>query len=150
MMGCSTLTIAKRALIRIVKSGALTTALRTLNPKRKNGPWQEQCDNESFLRSAASKRAYVRRNISLWAVPPKSPDLNPIENFWSWIRRRLCTLVLQDLRAKRKVLGRTAHKARLARVLQSVKAQKVAASCTRKFRAVCKAVVARKGAASSN
>ena len=133
-----------------VNGGKLTDALRKLNPSRKNGPWVILCDGEGFLRAGRSKIAYGRRNISLWDLPAKSPDLNPIENFWSWARQRLRTLDLADLRKKRKPLGKTAYKERLKSVLQSKKAKSVARSCVRKFRDVCKAVVAKKGAAAGN
>ena len=133
-----------------VQTGKLTDALRKLNPGRKNGPWTVLCDNESFLRASAARRACARRNIHLWDLPPKSPDLNPVENFWSWVRSRLREQDLKDLRAKRKPLGKTAYKSRLRKVLQSSKAKLVARNCVRKSRDVCKAVVERKGAAASN
>ena len=67
-----------------VRIGKLSAALRKLNPRRRRGPWHVLCDNEAFLRHRACLRAYASRNIHLWGVPPRSPDLNPIEMFWSW------------------------------------------------------------------
>ncbi len=36
-------------------------------------------DCESFLRAKDSLAAYRSKKIVLWAVPAKSPDLNPVE-----------------------------------------------------------------------
>ena len=36
---------------------------------------------EIFLRHESSMRAYAPKNVLLWGVPAKSPDLNPIEMF---------------------------------------------------------------------
>ena len=50
--------------------------------------------------------AYAFKNIQLWDVPPKSPDLNPIEMFWGWIRKKLRSMDLADLRTKRPLCTR--------------------------------------------
>ena len=57
----------------------LTQALRCLNPRRKTGSWTILCDGEAFLRAKDSLAAYRSKKIVLWAVPAKSPDLNPVE-----------------------------------------------------------------------
>jgi len=47
------------------------------------------CDNESFLEHDTSIKAYRKPRILLLHIPPKSPDLNPVEKFWGWVRKRL-------------------------------------------------------------
>ena len=133
-----------------VRNGSLTTALRSLNPKKKSGPWTILCDGESFLRAPASMAAYRTKDVELWDVPAKSPDLNPVEMFWGWLRKKLRQMDLADLRAKRPVLGKTAYTARVKRVIRTQKAQSVAKSYAARFRKTCKQVVERKGAAADN
>ena len=87
--------------------------------------------------------------VTLWHIPAKSPDLNPIEKYWAWLRRHLRTLDLEDARAKRTPLTKAAFKKRVVGVCRSAKAQRVAAACARGLRKVCQEVVDKKGAASS-
>ena len=37
------------------------------------------CDNESFLDAAPCAKAHMLKRIKLWHIPPRSPDLNPVE-----------------------------------------------------------------------
>ena len=62
-------------------------------------------------------------------IPAKSPDLNPIEKCWSWLRRRLRDIDFEDLRAKRAVPGKMAYRRRVVNVLKSTKAQQMASNC---------------------
>ena len=133
-----------------VRDGRLTQALRSLNPRRKTGPWTILCDGESFLRAKDSVAAYRSKKIVLWAVPAKSPDLKPVEMFWGWLRQKLRTLDLHDLRLKRPPLSRMAYTARVKSVLKSQKAQAVASSYAGRFRRTCQEVVDRKGGAADN
>ena len=130
-----------------VRSGKLTDAIRSLTPRAK-APFTVLCDNESFLRAKESMKAYRAKRIVLWACPPKSPDLNPIELFWSWLRRKLRRMDLADLKKKRKALGQTAYQARAKSVINSMAAQRVAKNFAKRLRKTCKEVVQRKGAAS--
>ena len=104
------------------------------------------CDNEKFLKAPGSTKACAKRGFKLWLVPPRSPDLNPVERFWSWLKRELRKRNLEDLRQKRPVLGKTAYRARVRSVLRSRKANATAASIAKGFRKVCRKVVANKGA----
>ena len=61
-------------------------------------------------------RAYRAKRIVLWDCPPKSPDLNPVEMFWGWMRKKLRRMDLADLRKKRKPLGKVAYHAKLKSV----------------------------------
>ena len=80
-------------------------------------------------------------------MPARSPDLNPVEKYWSWLRRKLRAMDLQDALAKRPVLGKMAYKARVQRLVRSAPSQTAAANIAEGFRAVCKRIVAAKGAA---
>ena len=93
-------------------------------------------------------RVYRAKRIVLWDCPPNFPDLNPVEMFWGWMRKKLRRMDLADLRKKRKPLGKVAYHARLKSVLNSVAAQKVAKNFANRLRKTCREVVERKGAAS--
>ena len=82
----------------------------------------------------------------MWQIPSRSPDLNPIEKFWSWLRRELRRRDLQDWEAKRPAFGRTAYRARLRAVLRAKKTQAVAARYAGNLVTVCKLVQKNKGA----
>lgn len=130
-----------------VRQGKLTDALRFLNPRNKRGPWTVLCDNESFLRAKVCMKIYPRKKIVLWSVPPKSPDLNPVEMFWGWLRKKLRNMDLADLRRKRAPLGKFAYTARVKGVIKSNKAQETAKNYAKRFRKACQQVVDRSGAA---
>ena len=136
--------------VETIRDGRLSSAIRRINPRRRCGPWSVLCDNEAFLRHSLCMRAYAVRNIRMWALPPRSPDLNPIEMFWSWVRRQLRLMDLADLKRKRTSLGKAAYVARVKSLLRSQRAQRVAAQCARKFRRACLQVIKNKGAAASN
>ena len=133
-----------------VRDGKFTAALRALDPKKRRGPWTVLCDNEGFLRAKASMAAYSPRSTNLCSVPPKSPDLNPVEMFWGWLREKLRSMDLEDLRKKRRLLDKTAYVARVKGVLKSAKAQTVAKNVAGRLRKSCKQVVDRNGAAADN
>ena len=133
----------------VVTSGKLRKAVQALKPTKKNGPWHILCDNESFLRARVSRRAHSRAKMNLWDLPARSPDLNPVELVWAWLRKKLRAMDLADAVAKRPVLGKTAYVARVRRVLKTKKAQLVAASCAKGLKKVCREVVRKKGAGSS-
>ena len=105
------------------------------------------CDNESFLRAAAVSAAHKRIGVKLLKIPAKSPDLNPVERVWAWLRKRLRAMDLADAVAKRRVLSKAQYTARVKRVLKSKKLQSVAAACARGLRKVCAEVVRKQGAA---
>ena len=130
-----------------VRKGNLEKALSAVNPHRRGRPWTILCDNERFLRARASLDAYEEAGVSLWKLPALSPDLNPVERFWAWVRRRMRKMDLADLVAKRPVLGRLAWKARLMRLVRTKAATKVAANTMAKLKRVC-AQVKKTGAAS--
>ena len=132
----------------VVNSGGLANAIRSLRPVKRTGLWKVLCDNESFLRAPKCRAAHRRAKVTLWGVPPKSPDLNPVEKFWSWLRRRLRSLDLEDLRQKRRPLAKTAYVARVRSVCRSAKAQTVAGNCAKSLRKTCLQVIEKRGAGS--
>ena len=81
------------------------------------------------------------------AVPPRSPDLNPVELFWSWLKRDLAKRDLQDLLARRAVLSKEDYRRRIQGILRGRRAQQVAAACTKSFRKACTLVVKNSGGA---
>ena len=121
--------------------------LRQLNPGIKDRPWRVLCDGEKFLHSKESKAVCEVRKVSLWAIPPRSPDLNPIEKFWSWFRRELRKRDLQDYKQKKACLTKPQYVARAQQVLQTTKAKRVASNIACGFRKTCKEVADKKGAA---
>jgi hypothetical protein len=135
---------------KAVRKGKLTEALRFLNPRNTTGPWTILCDNESFLRARVCNTAYRAKKITLWGVPPKSPDLNPVEMFWGWLRKKLRLMDLADLGSKRRPLGKLAYTMRAKRVIKTQKAQSVAKNIAGRFRKACEQVVKRRGAAADN
>jgi transposase len=130
-----------------VKDGSLGGLLRRLNPRIKDRPWRVLCDGEHFLHSKEARSAHELRNVSLWKIPPRSPDLNPIEKFWSWLRRELRRRDLQDYQMQKPCLSKPQYIARVKQVLQTAKAQRVASRIAAGLRKVCKEVVEKEGAA---
>jgi transposase len=130
-----------------IKDGALLTALRAVNPRKRAGPWKILCDNETFLRAGACLKLYEKLRIELLKLPAKSPDLNPVEKMWGWARKRLRGMDLADLAAHRPVLGKFAYKDRIKRLLKTAKAQTVAKNFMGNLRTVAARVVNAKGAA---
>ncbi len=82
---------------------------------------------------------------TLWQIPAKSPDLNPVERFWGWLRKKLRAMDLANAVAKRHALGRMAYIARVKRVLKTMKAQRVASACAKGLRRVCMEGAATRG-----
>ena len=57
----------------------------------------------SFLHTAAAMAA---AGVRAWRVPASSPDLNPVEKFWAWLRRRIRIKDCEDLRRRRPPIGK--------------------------------------------
>ena len=117
-----------------------------MSPVSRIGPWTILADGETFLWAPESQRAYTATRVSLWKVPPNSPDLNPVEKMWGWVRKELLLNGLTDLRARRRVPAKQAYKARLVCLLKSRRAQTVASKFVRGYRKVCKDAVQARGA----
>ena len=98
--------------MQAVKEGRLSRACKDASGQLR-GPWRVLCDNESFLKAKGMKKEYAKRNLKLRHIPSRSPDLNPVERFWGWTRKRLRAMDLADLNKKRPPIGKTALKARV-------------------------------------
>ena len=105
------------------------------------------CDNEKFLDAKDSETAYATKRVRLWHIPARSPDLNPVEQFWGWARKELRRRELSDVRAKKPPLGKAAYLRRVRAVLKTRKAQALAKAIAGVFRKTCCEVVKKKGAA---
>jgi hypothetical protein len=90
---------------------------------------------------------YKKSGLSLLQIPPRSPDLNPIEVFWSWVRRWLRSEDLEDLKKGRPALGKSGTKARVKQLLKTKRANQVAPNIFLSLKTNCRAVVENKGAA---
>ena len=128
---------------KAVDSGRLKNALVALNPKNRKGPFRILCDGETFLRAPASRKAYAKaKKIALWEkMPAKSPDLNPVEKYWAWLRRRLRKKDLEDLDAGRDVLSKAAYQERVRGIIDTKASQTAAGNIAKGLRKVCKEVV---------
>ena len=130
-----------------LKAGALTNAIKALGPVKPNGPWHVLCDNESFLSGRDVLAEYQRIKVKLWHIPARSPDLNPVEKFWGWLRKELRRRDLADMVNRRPVLNKMAYRARVREVCRSASAKRVAKNFAGGLRQVCKEVLDKKGAA---
>jgi transposase len=50
-------------------------------------------DNATFHRKKKLRELAAKSECDLIFLPPYSPDLNPIENFWAWLKSRLRKLL---------------------------------------------------------
>lgn len=130
-----------------LEAGKLTDAVKALGPVRPTGPWWTLCDNEAFLQAPATKALYKSLKVRLWLIPKHSPDCNPVEKFWSWLRRKLRSMDLKDIVAKRPIPGKLAYRRRVRTVCASARAQQVAKSCALGLKKVCKEIIQKGGAA---
>ena len=135
---------------RAVEKGRLVAACKAARPGRKRGPWRILCDNESFLKTKLTKEAHSKANVELWHIPPRSPDLNPVERFWGWLRKRLRAMDLADLKAGRRPVKKAGMKARVRALLRSQKAKEVAKNHFLSLHKTCADVKKKRGAASTH
>ena len=148
--GCSVVVLHQRRKLNstewsaAVTSGKLTQAIRSVKTAGKR-PWHMLCDGEKFLHSKMSVQAMTKCFIKTWQVPPRSPDLNPVERFWAWLRAELRRRDLDDLCKKRMPLGKTAYKQRIRAIMRSAQAQKVASNIFASFRKTCQKCIENDG-----
>ena len=105
------------------------------------------CDGEGFLTAKAYKAAYKKKKTTVLTLPPKSPDLNPIEKFWGWLRRELQVRELHDMQAKHAALSKEAYKNRVRNLLKTKRTQRIAARFAIALLNGCKEVKKKCGAA---
>ena len=133
--------------VAAANAGKLVQACKDASGKR-SGPFRVLCDNETFLSAAASKAVHARKRVALSHIPARSPDLNPVEKFWGWVRKRLRAMDLRDLQAKRPPISRTALKHRVRSLVRGAAARRVAKSYMLGLRSTCSEVSRKRGAAS--
>ncbi|CAK0908170.1 unnamed protein product, partial [Prorocentrum cordatum] len=122
--------------------GHLFTALLAIDPGRRRGPFRILCDSETFLTSSVCQGARDAKSIRLMHVPARSPDLNPVEVHWSWLRRRLRALDLKGAQCKREVPGALAYQQRVRAVMKSAKSRAVAGNIMRGPQKKCAKIAA--------
>lgn len=54
-----------------------------------SGTWRLMHDNAPCHTSTAVKTYLTQQRVDVIEWPPYSPDLNPIENLWQWMKRKL-------------------------------------------------------------
>ena len=50
-------------------------------------------DNASFHRKKRLSELAEEYNVKIVFLPPYSPELNPIEHFWHWLKKKVCDLL---------------------------------------------------------
>jgi transposase len=50
-------------------------------------------DNATFHKNKRTQELIERAGYRLIYLPPYSPDLNPIERFWSWLKRKIRSIM---------------------------------------------------------
>ena len=73
--------------------------------------------------------------------------MNPVEKFWSWLRRELRRRDLEDYKNKRQPLTKAQYVNRVKQVLQTQRVQEKAANIAAGFRKICKQISDKSGAA---
>ena len=49
-------------------------------------------DNASFHRPKQIREILKQKNCKAWFLPPYSPHLNPIEQYWAWVKKMMMKL----------------------------------------------------------
>ena len=136
---------------RVLKKDGLGKAVRAVQRKRvpKSARLRVVCDNEGFLKSSLAKKLYRPNGVFLTHVPKRSPDLNPVEKYWAWLRKELQKKDLQDLKAGRPVLTKAAYRRRVQQLTQTKRSHEAAKKILIGLRGVCRTILKKgRGAAS--
>ena len=67
----------------------LAESLLPFGPLITNGEYVFQQDNAPIHRSDSTQRGFIANSVELLSWPPCSPDLNPIENLWGYLVRKV-------------------------------------------------------------
>ena len=143
-------TVQKSTVSLVVNGSASWFARRTHCPRCCYTLRCNRCGSRQHLTLSTCASRNINRacRVNAWQIPAKSPDLNPVERFWSWLRKQLRLCDMADLKAGRPVPGRLAYLQRVRNILRSARAQTHAAACVQGLRRVCKEIVLKRVAAS--
>ena len=133
---------------KVIKGGHFKKALLATKAVKARGAYRVLADNERFLKTKQTKTALERIGVELWHVPPSSPDLNPVERFWGWLRRQLRLRDLKDLKDRRPPVTKAGLRARVRQICRTKRAQAKARNFARGLRKVWQTVVQKRGGAS--
>jgi len=91
--------------------GRLTGATHATTVRKKYGAWAGWTqgvvhDGERALWAPAAKAAYTAVGVPALKHPPRSPDLNPIENIWARLDDRLDRTAPNGFETEKKFMGR--------------------------------------------
>lgn len=70
-----------------------------------NEQWHFLQDNASYHGARASHQWFHNNGVSLIPLPPHSPDLNPIENLWADLKRRVEARNASNIQELKKIIG---------------------------------------------
>ena len=112
-----------------------------------SGRGEEEGDGGGVPEAKVSKKIHALKRVTLWHILPRSPDLNPVERYWSYLRRRLKAMDLADMKQKRPAIDRAGLQKRVRKLLKTNKSKRVAQNMFNSFRKVCVQVKASGGSA---
>ena len=73
------------------------------------------------------------------------PDLNPVELFWSWLKKKLREMDLEDLRGGRPPITKSGMKRRVRALLRKPETKRIAQNMFDKLRSKCVELARRGG-----
>ena len=127
-MPLAALTVARRAFVSVLLE--LASIYGLVLPSTRG--------SASDILEADFKR--VARKAHPDKIPPASPDFNPVEKVWAWVRKQIVRMDLKDLRDGKPAVSKMGLKLRLQRLVRTRKAQNVAGSIALGLRKVCREV----------